>query len=618
MWREPNVQSTKMDPDPKNAKTRGDERYRLARLCLASLCILSLCFGSLSPIAEAQRDERPWRDIDAATARLNGLTRQERELLKPHLERGPIVFTEFTRGRIRQPPVTIAAYVNAPAHVVAEVIATVDDYPGFMPALDEVSVETRRTLDRSRGYEQLAYSWTWQLAVFTLSGHNVMTIFPPPREESSRPFKIDVRNTGGDLGVGRMMWRVYREGPNRSLMVLSSRLDMAGANYIADQLATGGRAVTRTITIAMSTVMILGTRKESERRVGYEPPMPEQGELEPPTIDANAMAPMLARGDLAMLDMDGDRLNQVNVIARMGHPLEPTRNVMSDPEEFGQSLMSGSRAEVVSRDESGILFEWEIPLPLVGVEGSMRLVPSDDIITVEGVTGGLSNGAWGFNTHEFDWNEVAVMGWGRFDPADSSRLIRRLIAGNVYFSHGLSAGMQIMVARSLRTRVRRQPRPDAETRAAWAAARQVRITERRRAEARERMAERREQQRARQASRVGNAATRVPLSERLRRRAQRREAYQRRLAEQRARREAAHAEEEAERETQNVEPETTEATPPEQPDAEQEATPAAGPRRGAARLRHIRQRGIRPRVRVRVGNTQMTPTRPPEAEGDTN
>ena len=62
-----------------------------------------------------------------------------------------------------------------------------------------------------------------------------------------------------------------------------------------------------------------------------------------------------------------------------------------------------------------------------------------------------------FDTHRFPWREAAIVGWSRFDPGETTRLVRRVIEGNAYFSHGLVAAVQVMIIRSLRTRSQRMP-----------------------------------------------------------------------------------------------------------------------------------------------------------------
>jgi hypothetical protein len=126
---------------------------------------------------------------------------------------------------------------------------------------------------------------------------------------------------------------------------------------------------------------------------------------------------------------------------------------MLDPEEFGQSLLHGTCAEVVERTDRGVRFEWKIPIPLIHVGGEMILRPSSTIIAVDGISGTLSRGQWRFDTHRYRGGEAGVVAWATFDPADSPKLIRKLIAGNTYFSHGFVAATQLAVMRSLRTRV---------------------------------------------------------------------------------------------------------------------------------------------------------------------
>ena len=64
------------------------------------------------------------------------------------------------------------------------------------------------------------------------------------------------------MGTGRLVWRVYRDGPARSLVVLSMRLDLRESNYVTRQINRGARSTNRTINISLGLVMLLGTRRE--------------------------------------------------------------------------------------------------------------------------------------------------------------------------------------------------------------------------------------------------------------------------------------------------------------------------------------------------------------------
>ena len=384
--------------------------------------------------------------VDASQARLGTLDEGERELLAPHLDRGPVLLTEFQNRQTDLPAVIYAARVEAPARTVASVIAHPQEYPSFMQALESVSV-------KSVHGQMMAFDWTWGVTLFSLTGHNVLTAFPG---DSERGYRYEIRTTSGELGIGRVVWRIYPDGPKRSLVVFSSRLDMRNANYITRQLASEGNAVNRTINVAIAAVTLLDVKAEAERRTGtYSTKKPKPRPLTRPDVDMRALANLLRRGDLVLMDLDGDTLQRVAVLGRAGASIRRVRRVMQDPEEFGRSILHGSCAEVVQRSDEGLRFEWEIPIPLLHVGGEMILRPSPTVIAVDGISGTLSEGRWRFDTYRYPSGEAGVIAWASFDPTDSPKLIRKLIAGNTQFSHGFVAATQLAVMRSLRGRVRR-------------------------------------------------------------------------------------------------------------------------------------------------------------------
>lgn len=381
---------------------------------------------------------------DASVARLGGLSVEERAVLGPHLAHGPVLLTEFLNRQTDLPAVIYAARINAPASTLAQVIGKPAEYPRFMNALTSVDI-------REVKGQMTAFDWSWGVTLFSLSGQNVMTSYPG---DAARGYRFDIRTTGGDLGIGRVMWRVYPDGPNRSLVVFSSRLDMRNANYITRQLASEGNAVNRTVNVAVAMVTLLEIKAEAERRAGttingvyaVKP-------LRRPRVDMDALRPLLGRGDLVFMDMDGETLQSVAVVGRSGASERRVRQVMLDPEEFGKSLLHGTCADIVERGEKGTRFKWEIPIPLLHVGGEMILRPSPTVVSVDGISGTLSKGRWRFDTHRYPGGEAGVIAWAIFDPADSPKLIRKLIAGNTHFSHGFVAATQLAVMRSLRTRV---------------------------------------------------------------------------------------------------------------------------------------------------------------------
>ena len=408
------------------------------RSSMVSILVVAFTVGT--PNARAQAPER-----SAESAPLRTLSRADRDVLRPHLERGPALLAHFYDAHSDISSIVLAGLVDAPADTVAEVIADPSAYPRFMPAMDDVDVTTREG-------RQTAYDWSWRLAVFRLSGQNVMTTYPG---NARRGHRIDVRAIGDDLGTGRMVWRVHPEGQDRSMVVLAIRLDMRGANYVADRLSGGGRSVFRSINTILGTVMLLGTEREAERRAGQVEREHPAAPLERPAYDMMALTRLIGQGDLVFLERNGAAIERVSVVARMGARRGQVRPVMTDPEEFGRSLVHGSRAQIVETTDDHVDFDWEIPLPLVGVSGQMRLHPSDAVVHVEGRSGALRSGDWYYDSHSYPWGDTAIVGWARFDLTETARLVKNLIEDEPDIGQGLAMATQVMVVRSLRNRIHR-------------------------------------------------------------------------------------------------------------------------------------------------------------------
>jgi hypothetical protein len=200
--------------------------------------------------------------------------------------------------------------------------------------------------------------------------------------------------------------------------------------------------------------MMMGVRAEAHRLAGFTPrgatgdPPP----LRRPEVDLRAFGHLLVRGDLVLMDMTGDRLDQIAVIGRLAAPLEPTRDVMTDPRAFGPALIPGSYANVVREEGNEVDFEWGVDIPLVGTSGKMRITDRGERITVDAIEGALRGGQWVFETPVYPWGEVCVIAYGRFDPADANWLIRMLVEGTPGLGHGIQAGTELMVVRAVRSR----------------------------------------------------------------------------------------------------------------------------------------------------------------------
>jgi hypothetical protein len=388
---------------------------------------------------------------EALNQRLEALDDEERALLAPLLERGPVALVELVKNDTL-PSVLVATYVNAPADLVAKVIGQPADYPKFMRTLDHVEV-------LSQSGAQTAYKWSWQAGVFFLEGENRMTAFPPPEGHPELGHRISIKSERGQLGEGRLLWRVFPAGEKRSLMMLAMRVDMREANFVMRQLEAAARSVNRSVNLALCYVMALGTQREAERRAGTSPKLSSQVAFSPPEVDLPKLKKLLGRADLLLMELTPQGLGKLSILGRTGMPPGALKPVMTDPESFGKALVPGSYTRVTKRAGTDKTFEWGINLPLIGTSGTMDMREQGPTLSIDAVDGALKGGKWRFETPTLPGGEAVVVGYSVFDITKTTWLIEKLAGMDPYMGHGLAAASQVMMLRALRKRAHDELKP---------------------------------------------------------------------------------------------------------------------------------------------------------------
>jgi hypothetical protein len=404
---------------------------------LGSLVVL-LTLAALFPAASRADNN------EALNQRLEGIDDQERTLLAPYLERGSVGLVELSQGDVL-PAVSVASYVEAPADLAARVIGTPADYPKFMRTLDHVEV-------LSKTASQTAYKWTWQTGVLFLEGENRMTALAPPKDKPQLGHRISVKSERGQLGEGRLMWRVIPVSPQRSLVSLSMRVDMRDANFVMRQLDAAARSVNRSVNIALCYVMLLGAKREAERQTGRTPTLPAEVAFQPPKVNLAKLHGLLGRGDLLLMELTDKGLGKLGIVARMDASRERLAPIINEPEMFGKSLVPGSYTRVTKREGALKTFSWGIGLPLIGTSGTMTLRSENNGVALEAIDGALKGGRWRFDTPVLSSGEAAIVGYSQFDISKASWLIEKITSLDPVMGHGLAAATQVMLVRALRKR----------------------------------------------------------------------------------------------------------------------------------------------------------------------
>lgn len=384
---------------------------------------------------------------DARTDRLSGLSSLELARLEPYLRKGTVGLIEFAdTDRDALPGVHLATRVHASAARVLEVVRKPEGYPRFLPTLDEVEVI-------GSAPKSVVYDWRWGMAVLELAGRNTMTVYEPSAARASDGYRVTIDSHGGDLGAGRIAIKIVPSAPDACTVLISMRMDLREANYVARQLAAAARSVNRSANIALSYAMLLGFKQEAERRAGYVAPERLPRGLVAPELDAAAIHPLLQRGDVVLLDLAGGWLERVAVIGLVYHPSSLVRETMLDAKSFGASLLPGASARVIGRERDTTTFAWAIDLPLVGVGGRMQMQErSPSEIAIRATEGALSGGQWYFATRDAGHHTTLVTAWARFDLSDSAWLVRQLASIDKNLGHGLNVASEVMLMRALRSR----------------------------------------------------------------------------------------------------------------------------------------------------------------------
>jgi hypothetical protein len=376
---------------------------------------------------------------------LQGLNRADLALLEPALQAGPVALVEFADDDADElPAINAAAIVHAKPSELLAVVQKPETYPGFMHTLDEVEVVRRDG-------PSVVYDWRWRMALLSLEGRNAMTLYAPPPDRLDAGYRVTIDSQSGDLGTGRMSLRILPHGERETLLCVSLRIDLRNANYIARKMADAARSVNRSANMSLTYAMLLSFRHEAERRAGYRAPERPAAELHQPVLDTIRIMPLLARGDLVLMDMNGDRLDQISVFGVIHHRRELVREVMLDADAFGNALLPGSAAKVVSKEGPLTTFEWNIAMPLMGISGRMQLRDADPLIAVDAVEGALQGGRWKFETRALTKHVTLLASWASFDVRNSTWLVRALADADPYLGHGITAASEIMLERALRT-----------------------------------------------------------------------------------------------------------------------------------------------------------------------
>lgn len=377
----------------------------------------------------------------ASAQRVTGLSDTERAALMPLLERGIVALIQSNADRTLK-QISLATIVRAPADAVFHLVATPELYPSYMPNISEVNVLERHE-------NMLAYEWAWRGALLDLHGSNAVTLY--------RPNRVETTSTSGDLGRGKTRWDFYPLGPDKSLVVESLFLDVRQANWITRQLVAADPSMMHAMNLSTGLVLMLGVKLRVEQQAGVgDGKRPTGGVSGRSPLDARlsvvtpALLPLLNRGELALIENDAQgRLRQATVFGKINGTADAARTILRDPTGWPAVLPQVQSTEVTSRTDQEVLFDFELGLPVVNVEGKMKMqFPAGGNLTMEVPEGDMRGGRWMWEFGAVDGQNIVAYS-SRANIARANWLIGRLVQREPLFLHGLSCASNLIALHGL-------------------------------------------------------------------------------------------------------------------------------------------------------------------------
>ncbi len=417
---------------------------RIVTRGLAFLLVLS----TLSAFAaKASADDPP---EDALTLPTRALSRAELEAVEPLLDRAIVTHIEMTEV-VELPQVSVLARAEASCGALLAVARDVASYPSFMPAIDTVTIASSTA-------ETVGYDWTWQASILSFRGRSSVTTMADG--DGSRGFRVVFETRSGDLGRARRVLRGTPlrgvDGRERCQLQLVGRQDVRDANYLAREASGSALTLSRTMSLVLSIATVAGLRGEAERRAGFvrERIASPVGDPRSLDVDPRPLAPLLARGELFVLETtDGSDLGTIVGLARMfSFGPDRVRQAFFDPVRFTVGLLRGASISELERTERGTRYGWSVDVPFLGSSGELliRDVTSDEV-ELEAIAGAMRGGriVLGTAPAEGGYSTYATLA-ARLDPADGMPIIAAIESTDPAFRPGLVASGLLMAFRGLR------------------------------------------------------------------------------------------------------------------------------------------------------------------------
>jgi hypothetical protein len=397
-------------------------------LTLALLCLALRPPGALAqPVAPAPR--------------LTALDPADLAALRPLALRGAAALVKVLE------PAEARAVVAMPVHASMEVVHAVlvagETWPQYIPAIN-TSVLLSRHANRA------AYRFTTTGALLDLSATCTITDVSPAR--------VDVAVTQSEFGPAGARWDLYREGPNRTLVVLTTWAEPNRGHWLLRQAA-----VNPTYTIGMGVAVDLALVQSVARRArtlagNPTPVRPANNNPPPGELQAPPPGPWWTLVShwyvLAFQLTPEGAVQQVSGIAQTNVPANAVMDHVADLSRY-HALLPVFHADGVTPGPTPDTAQATVRLDgsWDRAEGTVlrrRLSPT--AVRLEGTSGELTGTQWRWDTYTNPDQTTLLCITGGVEPEVGSFFARVAVAREPFLLGGLAALRRLVWVRYLMPR----------------------------------------------------------------------------------------------------------------------------------------------------------------------
>ena len=184
-------------------------------------------------------------------------------------------------------------------------------------------------------------------------------------------------------------------------------------------------------------------------------------------VDAVSLAPLLARGELALLQAPSGGVEQVVVFGILDGPPERVFDVLMDVEHYPEFLKTVAETKVVRRGKEMLVYTWKLDVPLLSFAGTrMQRGRSPSLVEVRSPDGNFRGSAERWELLPIDGGKRTVAAFYRtLDVSTGGLVIEALAKLEPSFGQALAVATTYVHLKGMQDRVanRKPPTPAPRT-----------------------------------------------------------------------------------------------------------------------------------------------------------